>query len=79
MPGQGPQLVVTDKGIFRFSPESGEMVLDTIYPDVELDEIREGVGWDLIVAPDLKNAPPPTPDELHLIREELDPQGRYRK
>ena len=79
MPGQGPQLVVTDKGIFRFKPQTGEMYLDTIYPDVELDAIRDGIGWDLVVAPDLKQAPPPTPDELRLIREELDPQGRYRK
>jgi glutaconate CoA-transferase subunit B len=36
------------------------------------------VAWDLRVAPDLGQTEPPTEEELHLLREELDPQGLYR-
>jgi hypothetical protein len=31
------------------------------------------------VATDVGSTPPPTPDELRLIREELDPGGVYTK
>jgi hypothetical protein len=33
------------------------------------------MAWEPTVAPDLAETPPPTEDELRLIREELDPQG----
>jgi hypothetical protein len=41
--------------------------------------VREQVGWPLRVADDLIETEPPTPDQLHIMREELDPTGRYRK
>jgi glutaconate CoA-transferase subunit B len=78
LPGAGPRLVVTDKCVFRFDDETREMTLERLYPGVTLDEVRESVGWDLRVAPDLQEAPPPGQEELHLLREELDPEGLYR-
>jgi len=78
LPGAGPQLVVTDKCVFRFDEGVGEMTLASLYPDVTLSDVTESVGWDLRVASDLKVAIPPTQEELRLLREELDPQGLYR-
>ena len=77
MPGAGPQLVVTDKAIFRFRQDTGEMYLSSLHPGVELEEVRAAVGWPLKIADDLKTTPPPTAEELRLIREELDPEGAY--
>ncbi len=66
--GGGPVAVVTSKGVFRFHPETREMYLDTIYPGVEVEEIKESVGWDLMVADDLKLAPDPAGEELAALR-----------
>ncbi len=81
MPGSGPQLVVTDRCVFRFDEETAganEMMLKSLHPGVELAEVQEEVGWELKVAPDLSETEPPAEEELRLLREELDPQGLYR-
>jgi glutaconate CoA-transferase subunit B len=79
MPGGGPQLVVTDKAIFRFDRETGEMFLSSVHPGVTVEEVRAAVGWPLKVADDLQVTEPPTAEELRLIREELDPDGAYTR
>lgn len=79
MPGAGPHLVVTDRCILGFHPESKEMVLQSLHPGVELETVLAEVGWNLRVAPDLRETEPPTAEELRILREELDPQGIYRR
>jgi hypothetical protein len=37
------------------------------------------MAWEPRVAPDLAETPPPTTDELRLLREELDPGRIYTK
>ncbi|GBC86249.1 3-oxoadipate CoA-transferase subunit B [bacterium HR12] len=75
--GSGPTNVVTDLGTYGFDEETGEMTLLTLHPGVTLEQVRENMGWEPKVAPDLGETPPPTPEELRLIREELDPEGVY--
>jgi glutaconate CoA-transferase subunit B len=82
IPGGGPQLVVTDKALFRFDGRSGEMVLSSVHPGVTVEEVQAQVGWPLMIttgsggeAPETTE--PPTAEELRLIREELDPGGAY--
>jgi glutaconate CoA-transferase subunit B len=77
--GRGPSVVVTDLGRYGFDPDTGEMVLAAIHPGVAVEEVRAATGWDLRVADDLQVTPDPTPEELRLIREELDPDGVYVK
>ena len=79
MPGTGPQLVVTDKAIFRFEPDNGEMYLASVHPGVTVEEVQAEVSWSLRIAVDLKTTRPPTGEELYLIREKLDPEGAYTR
>jgi glutaconate CoA-transferase subunit B len=79
MPGAGPQLVVTDKAIFRFEQDTGEMFLSSIHPGITAEEVQAEVGWPLRIAPDVRTTEPPTAAELFLIREELDPGGAYTR
>jgi glutaconate CoA-transferase subunit B len=37
------------------------------------------MGWEPRVAPDVRETPPPSDEELRLLREELDPQSMYTK
>ena len=76
--GAGPTAVVTGLGVFGFDP-NGEMLLRTLHPGVTLDEVRENTGWEMNVSHDLAETPPPTDEELRLIREELDPGGAYTR
>jgi glutaconate CoA-transferase subunit B len=78
LPGAGPRLVITDLAIFGFDAESREMVLRSLHPGVELEQVRSKVGWPLAVAPELAHTEPPTGEELRIIRQELDPGGLYR-
>lgn len=75
--GSGPTNVVTDLGTYGFDEESGEMTLLTLHPGVTLEQVRENTGWEPKVSPELGETLPPTPEELRLIREELDPDGVY--
>ena len=76
--GRGPSVVVTDLGIWHFD-ESGEMRLDSLHPGATLDEVRATIAWDPKIAADLASTPPPTAEELRIVREELDPEGVYTK
>jgi glutaconate CoA-transferase subunit B len=55
------------------------MRLESLHPGASLEEARATVGWDLRVADDLAATPPPTHEELRLVRDELDPEGVYTK
>jgi glutaconate CoA-transferase subunit B len=74
--GRGPSVVVTDLGVYRFD-ESGEMVLASLHPGVTLADARAASGWALASGDDPPTTPPPTGEELRLLREELDPEGAY--
>ena len=75
--GSGPTSVVTDLGTYGFDERTGEMTLLTMHPGVTLDQVRESMGWDPMVSDELGETPPPTDEELRLIRTELDPGGMY--
>ncbi len=66
-PGTGPKVVYGTSGVYRFD-DSGEIYLDGIFPGHDLDEIKAGVPWELKVAADLRDLPPPTDEEIELIR-----------
>lgn len=74
---EGPKVVVTDLGVFRFDSANHEMWLTDIHPGVQLDDIKNNVGWPLKIADRLLITEPPTADELRIIREELDPDRIY--
>ena len=77
--GSGPTNVVTDLATYGFDDETGEMTLQTMHPGVSFDDVRAAMGWEPKVSPDVGETPPPSAEELRLIREELDPQGIHTK
>ena len=54
------------------------MRLRSVHPGVTVDEVVEATGFELAVPDEVPESRLPTGEELHLIREVLDPQG-YRK
>jgi glutaconate CoA-transferase subunit B len=78
-PGTGPVAVVSDLGCYEF--ENGEMVLVSVHTacGVTLDKVKEETGWDLKISSDLKDTPPPTEEELVLLREISEPLLAMRR
>jgi glutaconate CoA-transferase subunit B len=74
----GPSVIITNKGVMRFDPETREAYLVTYHPGNSIDEIVENTGWDLKVADDVGETEPPSAEELRVIREVIDP-GRMIK
>ena len=77
-PGHRVAKVITDEGVLERDPD-GELVLTALYPGVEVADVRAGVGWKLRARPTLERLAPPTPVELQLLREVLDPKRLYLK
>jgi glutaconate CoA-transferase subunit B len=78
LPGGGPELVITDKAILTFDNPQREMQLSELYPGVTARDVQAEVGWPLRLAGTIRETAAPTSEELHLIRDEVDPQGMYR-
>lgn len=74
--GKGPVYLITDLGQFDFA--RGVMRLTSNHPGVSLEQIQKQTGFTLEIAPDLAETPPPSDEELRLLREEIDPYGIRR-
>ena len=78
----GPEAVITDKAVMRFD-ESGEMYVETVHPRSSREAVQAATGWDIQFADGVEagrevgETPPPTDEELRLVRDELDPDGVY--
>ena len=75
MPGSGPKMIITNLGCYEF--EDGEMILTSLHPDCTLEQVRGASGWDVRISARLAITDPPAPDELRIIREELDIAHHY--
>jgi glutaconate CoA-transferase subunit B len=78
LPGGGPELVITDKAVLTFDNPQREMQLGELYPGVTVKDVQAEIGWPLRLAETIQETAEPTTEELHLIRDVVDPQGMYR-
>jgi hypothetical protein len=67
--------VVTNMAVLDFETGDHSMRLRSIHPGVSVDEVVAGTGFRLEVPDELEQTRAPTDDELHLIRNVLDPEG----
>lgn len=74
--GAGPRYLITDLGQFDFA--GGRLRLTSIHPGATLAQVRAKTGFTVEVAPDLGPTPPPSAEEVRLLREEIDPLGVRR-
>jgi Fe-S-cluster formation regulator IscX/YfhJ len=72
--------VVSNLASFDWDPDSHRMRLLSVHPGVTVDEVVAATGFDLVIPSDVPTTREPTAEELHLIREVIDPNGtRYRE
>jgi glutaconate CoA-transferase, subunit B len=73
----GPSKVITDKAIFGFHPQTREMMVLSVHPGITLEEVRSTMGFAPRVPDPVPSTEPPTPEQLRLIREQIDPARMY--
>jgi glutaconate CoA-transferase subunit B len=78
LPGSGPVKVITDQAVLE-ADGTGELVLVALYPGVQTEQVKAGVGWPLRVRTTLLEVSPPGPRELAVLREALDPKQLFLK
>ncbi|HTO73790.1 MAG TPA: CoA-transferase [Gemmatimonadales bacterium] len=80
MPGAGPVKVITDKAILESDPVTGELIVSALYPGVTLEDVKANVGWPIASKAQLDPVvTPPSPEELRLLRDVLDPDRLFLK
>ncbi|CCK30815.1 putative CoA-transferase subunit beta [Streptomyces davaonensis JCM 4913] len=67
--------VVSDLGVFDFATPDRSMRLASVHPGVSVEEVREATGFALTVPDEVPYTRDPTPAELRLIREVIDPEN----
>ncbi len=73
----GPYRVVTTLAVLGFHPESKRMMLHATQPGVTIDDVIENTGFELLLADEIEAYPPPTDEELRILREEVDKDRLY--
>jgi len=74
--GRGPNYLITDLGQFDWA--NGRMRLTSFHPGVTVEQVQKKTGFMLEIAPDAHETPPPSAEELRLLREVIDPLGVRR-
>lgn len=71
--GTGPQYCITDLG--QLDWQDGRMRLISYHRGTTVEHVQRKTGFELVIAPHLQETPPPTSQEVSLLREEIDPLG----
>jgi glutaconate CoA-transferase subunit B len=74
----GPSVVVTTKGLMRFRPDTKEMYLASYHPGLTARAVADDTGFPLDTSA-ATETPAPTSEELHILREVVDPERVFLK
>lgn len=74
--GSGPYRVITDLAVLGYAEASKRMQVLSLHAGVTLDQVRAATGFELEVADSLDATAPPSENELHILRNQVDPH-RY--
>jgi len=74
----GPSVVVTTKGVMRFRPDTKTMYLASYHPGLTAQAVADDTGFALDIT-SATETPVPTQDELHILREVVDPERIFLK
>jgi len=72
-PDTGPYKIITDLAVLGFHEETKIMMVESVHPGVEMDQVKEATGFELIVPDFVQTTPPPSDTELKILRGEVDP------
>ena len=69
------RVVVSNLGVFDFDTPDRSMRVRSVHPGVSVDDVVAATGFPLMVSDDVPETRAPTDEDLHLIRDVIDPAG----
>ena len=69
----GPYKIITNMAVMDFEKESKRMRVISINPGYSFKDIQDNCGFELLQADKIIETKAPTPEELRVLREEVDP------
>jgi len=63
--------------VLGFDAVTHSATLVSVHPQVRLADVVENTGFPLQIPKEVPVTPPPSNEELRLLREEIDPKGVY--
>jgi glutaconate CoA-transferase subunit B len=76
-PGTGPYRVVSNLAVLGYHLESKRMMLIATQPDISINQVVENTGFELVIPERVESNPPPSEEELYILREEVDRDHLY--
>jgi glutaconate CoA-transferase subunit B len=73
LPGGGPAAVITNMAVMRFEAETREMYLSGYYRGISPQEVLGNMEFEVDISR-AAEVPPPSSEELRILRERCDPQ-----
>ncbi|MHA2184321.1 MAG: CoA-transferase subunit beta [Promethearchaeota archaeon] len=70
-PDTGPDVIVSPFCIMKFDPVTKEAYLDALHQNITVEQVKENTGWDLKVADNITQIPPPTLKEIEVCRQTM--------
>ena len=78
LPGGGPRYCVTPLCVMDFTDDEKRLRIKSLHPGVSVDQVQENTGFELAIPEVVPETGLPTPAELKVLRERVDPQGLLR-
>src|SRR5579859_2300890 len=69
------RLIVTDLAVLDFKGPENAIRIRSLHPGVGFDQVQDNTGFPLVRPETIPTTPPPTSEQLAVIRERLDPHG----
>jgi glutaconate CoA-transferase subunit B len=76
-PGTGPLYVVSTLALMGFDEKTKRMKLLKTQPGVTMDDVIAETGFELVIPDEVGKSEPPSEEELHILREEVDRERLY--
>jgi glutaconate CoA-transferase subunit B len=76
-PNTGPYRVVTHLAVMGYHPESKRMMLVATQPGVTIPQVIDNTGFEIDIAEKVELNPPPSAEELRILRQEVDKNKLY--
>ena len=66
---RGPTRLMTDLAVWAPEPETKELQVVSLHPGVTREAMAASVGWEILYADQVDETPPPTVQELEILRD----------
>lgn len=71
--GAGPYKIITNMAVMDFEPKSKRMRIIALNPGYSVKDVQDNCGFELLRADKINENHPPTEEELHILRDVIDP------